>query len=70
MASERITTAPRLTRKQVADTLGVTVRTVTSWRRKGLLRAKEWRSPGGRLYLDYDSAQVDRLRDSMGIEAA
>ena len=70
MEAERITTAPRLTRRQVADTLGVTARTVTHWTRKGILTVKEWRSPGGRLYLDYDSAQVDRLRDSMGIEAA
>ena len=68
MEAERLTLAPRLTRHQVAVHLGVTRRTVTSWTAKGILTVKEWRSPGGRLYLDYDAAEVARLRDSMGVE--
>ena len=62
---ERITLAPRLTRQQVAKDLGVSVKTVKNWTRKGILTAKEWRSPGNRLYLDYDADEVGRLREAM-----
>ena len=63
---ERITLAPRLTRQQVAADLGVTAKTVKHWTRKGILTAQTWESPGGRLYLDYDAAQVARLKEAMG----
>ena len=62
---ERITLAPRLTRQQVAAELGVTAKTVKHWTGKGILTAKTWKSPGGRLYLDYDAAEVARLREGM-----
>ena len=62
---ERITLAPRLTRQQVAKDLGVSVKTVKNWTRKGILTAKTWESPGGRLYLNYDAAEVRRLREAM-----
>ena len=68
MEAERLTLAPRLTRHQVAVDLGVTVRTVTHWTAKGILTAKEWRSPGGRIYLDYSAGEVARLRESMGVD--
>ena len=67
MEVERITKAQRFTRREVSEALGVTVRTVISWTAKGLLSAQEWRSPGGRLYLDYDGQEVARLRESMGV---
>ena len=62
---ERITLAPRLTRQQVSRELGVTPKTVKHWTRKGILTAATWESPGGRLYLDYDAAEVRRLREAM-----
>ena len=62
---ERITLAPRLTRLEVAEDLGVTAKTVKHWTGKGILTAKTWKSPGGRLYLDYDAAEVARLREGM-----
>ena len=65
---ERITLAPRLTRLEVAEDLGVTSQTVKHWTRKGILTAKTWKSPGGRLYLDYDAAEVRRLREAMRAE--
>ena len=65
---ESITLALRLTRQQVSRELGVTPKTVKHWTRKGILTAKEWRSPGGRIYLDYSAAEVARLRESMGVD--
>ena len=65
MATERITKAPRLTRQQVAEDLGVSVKTVGNWTRRGILTAQTWVSPGGRPYLDYDAAEVRRLREAM-----
>lgn len=65
MATERITKAPRLTRQQVALELGVSVKTIGNWTRRGLLTAQTWVSIGGRPYLDYDAAQVQRLREGM-----
>ena len=62
----RPTLAPRLTRQQVARELGVHPKTIMLWTAKGILTAKEWRSPGGRMYLDYDVAEVERLREGMG----
>ena len=62
---ERLTLAPRLSRQQVARELGVSAKTVKHWTRKGILTAKTWESPGGRLYLDYDAAEVRRLREAM-----
>ena len=69
MQVERITLTPRFSRREVSEALGVTVRTVTHWTAKGILTAKEWRSPGGRRYLDYDATEVARLRESMGVDA-
>ena len=66
--SERITLAPRLTRQQVADDLGVSVKTIGNWTRRGILTATTWVSPGGRVYRDYDAAEVARLRESMGVD--
>ena len=63
---EERTKAERLTRQQVADDLRVSVKTVGNWTRKGILTAQTWTSPGGRPYLDYDAAQVARLRATMG----
>ena len=40
-------------------------RRVKHWTRKGILTAKTWESPGGRLYLDYDAAEVRGLREAM-----
>ena len=65
MAAERITLAPRLSRRQVARELGVTAKTISHWTAKGLLSVTTWVSPGGRLYLDYDAKEVERLRESM-----
>ena len=65
MEAESLTLAPRLTRRQVAAELGVTAKTVKHWTGKGILTAKTWKSPGGRLYLDYDAAEVARLREGM-----
>ena len=65
MVADRITKAPRLTRQQVADDLGVSVKTVGNWTRRGILTATTWVSPGGRPYLDYDATEVARLREGM-----
>ena len=65
MVTERITKAPRLTRQQVADDLGVSVKTVGNWTRRGILKATTWVSPGGRVYRHYDAAEVARLREGM-----
>ena len=65
MVAERMTKAPRLTRQQVALDLGVSVKTIGNWTRRGILTATTWASPGGRPYLDYDAAQVQRLREGM-----
>ena len=59
------TTAKRLTGREVADALGVTRKTVASWTAKGILTAKAWKSPGGRMYWDYEVEQVDRLAEAM-----
>ena len=68
MQVERITKAPRFTRREVSEALGVTVRTVSHWTQKGILTVTTWKSPGGRVYRHYDVAEVARLRESMGVE--
>ena len=65
MEAESYTLAPRLTRRQVAAKLGVTAKTVKYWTGKGILTVKTWKSPGGRQYLDYDAAEVARVREGM-----
>ena len=65
MEVERKTLRPRLSRQQVAAELGVTPKTIKHWTVKGMLTATKWTSPGGRLYLDYDAAEVRRLREAM-----
>ena len=69
MATERPTKTKRLTRQQVSDDLGVSVKTIGLWTRRGILTATTWVSPGGRVYRDYDGAEVARLRESMGVDA-
>ena len=49
------TTAKRLTRREVASTLGVTPRTVARWTERGLLSATRWLSPLGKAYWNYDA---------------
>ena len=39
MVAERITKTPRLTRTQVAEDLGVSVKTIGNWTRRGILKA-------------------------------
>ena len=70
MQVERMTLAPRFSRREVAGALGVTERTVTAWTRRGLLSVDTWVSPGGRVYRDYDAAEVARLRESMGVNGS
>lgn len=57
--------AERLTRTQVAEDLGVSVKTIGNWTRRGILKATTWVSPGGRPYLHYDRAEVARIQESM-----
>ena len=59
------TTAKRLTRREVAATLGVTARTVARWTERGLLSATRWESPLGKVYWDYDAVEVGRLAEAM-----
>ena len=59
------TTAKRLTKREVADQLGVTVRTVGRWTDRGLLTATVWRSPLGKVYWNYDAVEVARLAEAM-----
>ena len=65
MATERLTKVPRLSRQQVALELGVSTKTIANWTRRGILTATTWVSIGGRPYLDYDAAEVARLREGM-----
>ena len=37
-------------------------------RQSEVLTATTWVSPGGRVYRDYDGAEVARLRESMGVD--
>ena len=69
MQVERITLAPRFSRREAALALGVTVRTISHWTTKGILTVTTWVSPGGRVYRHYDAVEVARLRESMGVDA-
>lgn len=61
---ERVT---GLSRSEAAKALLISRKTLVSWTERGIINATTWTSPGGRIYVGYPVAEVERLKEDMGI---
>ena len=51
-----------MNRRDTADELGIDKATLRAWTAKGVIAAKTWTSPGGRVYVGYAEREVSRVR--------
>ena len=56
-----------LTRSEAAKQLQISRKTLMSWSKRDIIKADTWTSPGGRIYVGYPVAEVERLKEDMGI---
>ena len=56
-----------LTRSEAAKQLQVSRKTLVAWTKRDIIKADTWTSPGGRIYVGYPVAEVERLKEDMGI---